>query len=107
MSDCEITPAAQRDLLEIARYTIKSWGVEQADRYEAALTELFAAIATGEARARSFLEHRPELRVSRCEHHYVFFLERQNARPFVLAVFHENMDLMTRLRDRLEPESHE
>jgi len=103
MSAYELTPAADRDLLEIARYTIKTWGIEQADRYEAALEEYFTAIGEGKARARSFLEHRPQLRVGRCQHHYVFFLQRENACPLILAVFHENMDLMTRLRDRLEP----
>lgn len=107
MSEYELTPAAERDLLEIARYTIKTWGVEQADRYEAALKAHFKAIGSGEARTRVFLEHRPELRVGRCEHHYVFFLQRASACPLILAVFHENMDLMTRLRDRFEPQGEE
>lgn len=99
MPEYEISPAADRDLLEIARYTIKTWGLEQADRYE--------AIGKGAARLRPFLEHRPELLFCRCEHHYVFLLQRANACPLILAVFHKNMDLMKRLRNRLEPQDEE
>ncbi len=107
MPEYELTPAADRDLLEIARYTINTWGFEQADRYEAELKAHFKAIGKGQARARSFLEHRPELLFCRCEHHYAFFLQRENACPLILAVFHKNMDLMARLRDRLELEGDE
>ena len=32
MPEYELTPAAEEDLLEIARYTIKTWGLEQAER---------------------------------------------------------------------------
>ena len=102
MPEYELATAAERDLLEIARYTIKTWGLEQANRYEAALKDHFKAIGKGKARARRFLDHRKDLLYSRCEHHYAFFLKREDSCPLILAVFHENMDLMTRLRDRLE-----
>ncbi len=41
----ELTEAADLDLLAIARYTIKTWGIEQARRYEAALEGHFRSIA--------------------------------------------------------------
>ena len=41
--------------------------------------------------------------VARIEHHYVFHLVREDQCPLILAVLHENMDLMNRLRDRLVP----
>lgn len=43
----------------------------------------------------------PALRMARCEHHYVFCLPRENAPALIVAIFHERMDLMTRLADRL------
>ncbi len=101
MPNYELTEAADEDLKGIALYTLSKWGPEQAARYGAALDAHFAAIGNGKARSRIFLQHRPELRVSRVEHHYVFYLERERQRPLILAVFHEHMDLMTRLRDRL------
>ncbi len=101
MPEYEISPGAQRDLLDIACYTIKTWGLKQADRYESALRKHFNAIGDGTARARHPLSHRPELLVSRCEHHYTFYQKRENLCPLILAVFHEKMDLMTRLQSRL------
>jgi len=102
MPNYELAAAAEDDLRNIAQYTVSKWGARQAVHYGALLDAHFEAIGNGKARTRIFLPHRPELRVSRVEHHYVFHLERQEQRPLILAVFHENMDRMTRLRHRLE-----
>ena len=99
----ELSAAAERDLLEIARHPIETWGIEQAKRYETALETCFTAIGRGATHGRRILEHRPELLVTHCEHHFAFFLRREGALPLILAVFHESMDLITRLRDRLHP----
>jgi len=97
MANYELTKAADQDLKDIAGYTISKWGPNQAVRYGAFLEAHFDAIGAGKARSRIFLRHRPELRVSRARHHYVFQLKRENHSPLILAVFHEHMDLMTRL----------
>ncbi|MCB9854691.1 MAG: type II toxin-antitoxin system RelE/ParE family toxin [Phycisphaerales bacterium] len=102
MADYELTAAADDDLLGIARYTIDTWGIEQARHYEALLEKHFKAIGRGDVQSRLLLEHRADLLYSRCEHHYVFFIRRENAVPLILAVFHERMDLINRLRDRLD-----
>ncbi|MCB9854689.1 MAG: type II toxin-antitoxin system RelE/ParE family toxin [Phycisphaerales bacterium] len=102
MADYELTAAADDDLLGIARYTIDTWGIEQARHYEALLEKHFKAIGRGDVQARLVLEHRADLLFSRCEHHYVFLIRRENAVPLILAVFHERMDLINRLRDRLD-----
>lgn len=102
MPNFELAKAVEDDLWDIAQYTISKWGVKQAVHYGNLLDAHFEAIGNGRARSRIFLQHRPELRLSRVEHHYVFHLERPKQRPLILAVFHENMDLMTRLRNRLE-----
>ena len=100
MREYELSQDAQQDLLEIARYTLRTWGSEQARYYELALTRCFESIASGEARARTPLTWRPELRVCRCEHHFVFWLQEGESSPLILAVWHESMDLMVRLRAR-------
>ena len=102
MAEYELTPAAELDLLDIALYTIETWGTQQAERYETALEEHLAALGRGEALTKTPLEHWPELRLSRCEHHDAFSLERAGAPPLVLAVFHEKLDLVARLRERLD-----
>lgn len=101
MAAYELTKAAEHDLRAIARYTVKTWGPEQALGYAATLENHFASLGGRGARGRVFLKHRPELLVTHCERHYVFHLVRSAQCPLVLAVFHENMDLMTRLRGRL------
>jgi len=101
MPEYELSPAAERDLLEIASYTERTWGAQQADRYRAALKNHFRALVDGRGHSRQFLERRPELRVSRCEHHFVFFARAPDGVVTILAVLHEKMDLMVRLKDRL------
>jgi toxin ParE1/3/4 len=99
-----LSPAAEADLTEIAEYTETTWGPRQADRYRDALAAHFSAIGRGDVHSRKFSRRRAALRVSRCEHHFVFFALRPGARPLILAVLHENMDLMRRVRGRLEPD---
>ncbi len=101
MPNYELAEAAEADLKSIALYTFSKWGVRQAARYGAVLDAHFEAIGNGRARTRIFLQHRPEVRVSHVEHHYVFHLDREDQCPLILAVFHQNMDLMSRLRARL------
>ncbi len=101
MPEYRLTPDAEDDLLEIAIYTIETWGLEQADAYEAALAACFHAIAEGEAPSSAPITHRPELKVTRCQHHYVFSLHEENTRALIVAILHEKMDLMVRLRERL------
>lgn len=102
MPGFELARSAESDIRSIALYTLNKWGANQAARYAANLDAHFEAIGNGKARSRIFLTHRPELRVSRVEHHYAFHLVRKKKCPLILAVFHENMDLMTRLRERLK-----
>jgi len=103
MAEYELAPAAELDLLNIARYTLATWGIEQAHRYEASLEAHFQALARGEVRTRIPIDGRPELTCSRCEHHYVFARRRAHEPLLIVAVLHESMDLMARLRERIEP----
>ena len=101
MPDYELSIAAQDDLKEIARYTVNRWGLKQAEHYEALLVKAFRKISNGRLPPRVFLSHRPDLLFTHCEHHYIFYAPREAQPPLVLAVFHENMDLMQRLKERL------
>lgn len=103
MPDYELTCSAEDDLEAIADYTVVTWGVDQAKRYEALLVNHFKAIGQSTAHSRVFLKQRPKLRFSRCEHHYVFYLMRDTC-PLIVAVFHERMDLMARFHERLSSE---
>jgi plasmid stabilization system protein ParE len=98
----ELTPEAEADLEQIAEYTLREWGPEQQAHYAELLEAGFTRIAEGHAISRRFLEHYPHLYVTHCEHHYIFYIRQDdNVRPRIIAVLHERMDLITRIRDRL------
>ena len=92
----ELTPAAEADLREIARYTLRQWGVRQQQQYARLLAGCFLGIAEGSVRARNFSERYPQVQVTRCEHHYVFFLHPRK-KPGIIAVLHERMEMLTRI----------
>ncbi|WP_031433637.1 type II toxin-antitoxin system RelE/ParE family toxin [Methylomarinum vadi] len=98
----ELTAAAEEDLRTIARYTLKEWGETQLWRYADLLEKRMEAIAEGAAHSRTFSKRFPEVWVTRCEHHYIFYLHPQGRVPQIIAVLHEKMDLVQRLKHRLE-----
>jgi toxin ParE1/3/4 len=101
MANCELTQEAEKDLDGIFEYTLDQWGLDQAKLYQKQLNEAFSAIAEGKALTRIFVKERPDLRVLHAQHHYVFYLIEGGKVPLVIAVFHERMDLLTRMKERL------
>ena len=96
-----LTAAAEADLRGIIRYTRQQWGDAQVRHYVSQLERGITRLAAGEGNYKSLDEIYPSLRVARCEHHYVFCLPRENAPALIVAIFHEKMELMVRLMDRL------
>ena len=102
MPGYRITPEARDDLRDIARYTLDSWGAEQHVRYRDELADCFNRIAQQSIVPRHFSKTYPELCAVRCDHHYVFYFPTENSKPaIIIAVFHEKMDCVARLKGRL------
>ena len=97
----ELTPAAEADLREVARYTLRQWGARQQRRYARQLETCFRGIADGSLRSRDFSERYPQVRVTRCQYHYIFHLHAEGQKPRIFAVLHERMDLLARIGERL------
>jgi toxin ParE1/3/4 len=97
-----LTEAAEADLRDIVRYTRKNWGDAQVRRYVAELEDAAELLALGKGHFRELSDIYPGLRTIRCKHHYIFCLLRNDAPALIVALFHERMDLMTRLKRRLE-----
>jgi plasmid stabilization system protein ParE len=97
----ELTPLAEEDLKGIAQYTVKKWGVKQSLRYAELLENRFIEIADRIAYSRSFSKRYPQVMVSRCEHHYIFYIHPNEKVPCIIAVLHEKMDMLVRLENRL------
>jgi plasmid stabilization system protein ParE len=99
----ELTPEAKRDIRSIWLYTSEQWGERQADRYTALLENGMDRIARRRIVPRKFSARYPQVFVSRCEHHYIFYIHPDGKKPHILAVLHESMDVLTRLAERLAP----
>ena len=93
------TRSATEDLIDIWLYSRETWGEAQADRYQDSLHDCFERIAAGTVHAKS-VSSIDLVRSHHCHHHYIFFVE-QRGTITVVAVLHERMDLIERLRDRL------
>jgi plasmid stabilization system protein ParE len=99
MPGFELVPETESDLSDIWRYSFETWGEAQADRYFDDILSCFEAIATGRAKTKALTEILPDIQMHRCRYHRIFFLSE---RPVViLAIFHERMDMIARLSDRL------
>lgn len=96
-----LTAEAEADIRGIIRYTRKQWSAAQVRCYIGKLEQGIANLAAGQRPFKDLSEFFLALRMARCEHHYVFCLPRQDEPALVVAIFHERMDLMTRLADRL------
>ena len=105
MPEYVLADGVEDDLEQIAEYTIDRWGIEQARKYGSILARHFDSLADQSVRTKPFFKNWPELRVSRCQRHYVFSLRRHPSPIAILAVFHENMDLPARLQERLDDEN--
>jgi toxin ParE1/3/4 len=45
---------------------------------------------------------RTGLRVTRCQHHYIYCVKLAKTTPLIIAILHERMDLIARISERLE-----
>jgi Plasmid stabilization system protein len=99
MTDYRFTQSAREDLIDIWLYTQETWGEAQADSYQDTLHLCCARIAAGEAQTKP-VPGLERIRSYHCQHHFMFCVE-QDSTVIIVAVLHERMNLIERLRDRL------
>jgi plasmid stabilization system protein ParE len=101
MARYTLSREAEKDLDGIIDYTLETWGLDQARLYFDKLVDAFERIAEAPDKGRLLEKKRNEIRFLRVQHHYIFYhiLGREN--PLILAVFHERMQVLERLRERL------
>lgn len=102
MTSYVLTAAAEADMRGIIRYTRKQWGDAQVRRYIEKLEQGIAHLVARQGPFKDMSVLYPALLMAHCEHHYVFCLPRENAPALIVAIFHDRMDLMVRLADRLK-----
>jgi len=96
-----VSKGAAADLREITRYTVGNWGEAQCRIYIADLEKAAEAVAKGEGVFKDMSSLLPGLRMASCGKHYIFCMPQTGAPSVILAILHERMDLMARLKSRL------
>lgn len=102
MRHYELSRLAERDLDEIIDYTVAYHSFERMHDYTDALDHAAERLALGEGFYKKLPEIHPDLRVKRSGKHYIFGLMVGDKSMVVIAFFHESMDYIARLKDRLE-----
>jgi plasmid stabilization system protein ParE len=97
-----LSKGSAADLLDITRYTVSNWGEAQCRTYIADLEMTAEAVARGKGVFKDMGSLLPGLRMAACGKHYIFCMPQAGAASVILAVLHERMDLMVRLKSRLE-----
>ncbi len=96
MAEFRLSPAAERDLEGIWRYTRDQWGLEQAERYIDMLTTTFQALAQSPKSAPACEHIRKGYRRRGVGRHMIYF--RITAYGIaVIRVLHERMDALLHL----------
>jgi len=98
----ELSVDAEKDLREVARYTLDKWGKEALQKSRHGLRNSFEAISKGTVQARVFSESFPQLSVLKYEYHYIFYLSGNREKPIIIGVIHERRDVVNRLSERLK-----
>ena len=99
MQSYDLTLAAEEDLRGIWRYTYETWGFDQAETYFDRIEACCEAIGDRNTRSKTLKGLPDGVRIHCCEHHFIVWLDE--ARPVIIAILHERMDFMRRLKDRL------
>ena len=101
MNHYRLTKDAEQDLLDVARYTMKTWGKEVFHEYQKGLESLFNNLPSYLSR-RLFSTKFPGLMVTKYRYHYIFYLVNEQTQPVIIGVIHEKRDLVKHLNERLE-----
>ena len=91
MAEYKLSPAAERDLEDIWKYTRREWGLEQAERYTDLLTAAFHVLAESPKSAPACDHIRPGYRRRNVERHMIYFRITDYGIA-IIRVLHERMD---------------
>lgn len=96
MAKYRLSRRADNDLTEIAEYTIREFGIEQARHYRDALEACFLTLADNPLMGHSAEQFAPQLRRFEHESHIVFYVP-EDAGVLVIRILHERMDVAKHL----------
>ncbi len=96
MAEFRVSPAAERDLEGIWRYTRQNWGLDQAERYTDTMSAAFQELAESPKSAPSCDHIREGYRRRRVARHVVYFRITTYGIA-IIRVLHDRMDAQRHL----------
>jgi toxin ParE1/3/4 len=87
-----LTNAAKADLLAIARYTERTWGVAQRDSYLKQFDDLFHALGRHPQTGVACDELRESYRKFPLGSHMVYYRNSQESVVLIVRILHKSMD---------------
>jgi len=101
MTPYVLTKEAEKDLKEIARYTMKNYGAEKLRIYRGKIKTKLTDIAKGEVTLHSFSKKISQVLVTKCEHHFIFYITENHEKPVIIGIIHETRDIISHIKNRL------
>jgi len=98
MASIKLFPAAEADLENIWRYTVRMWGQGQAVSYLDGIEHAFKFLADTPLVCRERFELTPPVRIFHHEKHLIVYLVR-DGEVQVVRVLHESMDIGEQLAE--------
>lgn len=103
MGSYQLTKDADRDLQEIADYTLETWGYVALEEYRRGLKTKFENIGRRNLTIiRRFTSAMPDLYVTSYRQHYIFYRDSGEEKPVILGVIHQKRDVVNQLSQRLK-----
>ena len=97
----EISLEAEEDWYNITRYTLKNFGERQVQKYTDRILKCSDDLANGIGQFKEMNISGNKILSKHCQKHYIFALSQPNQPLLIIAILHEQMDLMKRLKKRL------
>lgn len=97
----ELSPDAEEDWRSIIDYTYEQYGADQVVHYTDQLSKCIAALVAHEVPSKIINLDGLKIRSIHCQRHYIIAIDRINRTMLIVALLHERMDLIQRLKNRL------
>jgi toxin ParE1/3/4 len=88
-----LSPAAQADVEDIWDYTVKRWGLDQAEHYTRLIHTACEELAQGKRLSRSAEDVRPGYHRALAESHIIFFRRMDTGMINIIRILHQRMDI--------------
>jgi len=96
MDSCTFSKKAERDLINIAKYTIKNFGKKQSESYKADILFCLNRLVKNPEIGRSANHFRPNLKRYNFKMHSIFYETQKNG-IFIVRVLGQKMDFRRHL----------